>query len=89
MDYDSSQHKEHKRAEINCVRSVGGLDVQGRLTMNPVERNGLMQTLVDAQSRLDYLASALEGCDEEFIALLRSAGENIKSAIEQLASKKT
>ena len=56
--------------------------------MNATNREALIQALGECRRQLDYFASFLEGYDEEFIALLRSAAENIKSALELLASSK-
>jgi hypothetical protein len=55
-------------------------------TMNATKREALIQSLGECRRQLDYFVSFLEGYDEDFLASLRSASENIKSALERLAS---
>jgi hypothetical protein len=56
--------------------------------MNDTNREALIHALGECRRQLDYFASFLEGYDEEFLALLRSAAGNIKSALERLDSLK-
>jgi hypothetical protein len=58
------------------------------IVMNARNCEALIETLGECQYRLDYFASSLEDCDEEFIALLRSAAKAIESAVEELTSSK-
>jgi hypothetical protein len=53
--------------------------------MNATNRDALIQALTECRKQLDYFVSFLEGYDEEFMTLLRSAAGNIKSALERLA----
>jgi hypothetical protein len=54
------------------------------MTMNATNHDALIQALTECRKQLDYFASFLEGYDEEFMTLLRSAAGNIKSALERL-----
>jgi hypothetical protein len=65
-----------KRGELSWDISV--------MTMNATNRDALIQALTECRKQLDYFASFLEGYDEEFMTLLRSAAENIKSPLERL-----
>jgi hypothetical protein len=56
--------------------------------MNDTNREASIHALREYSRQLDYFVSFLEGYDEEFLALLRSAAENVKSALERLDSLK-
>lgn len=58
------------------------------IATNDTNREALIHALGEYSRQLDYFVSFLEGYDEEFLALLRSAAENIKSALERLDSLK-
>jgi DNA integrity scanning protein DisA with diadenylate cyclase activity len=54
--------------------------------MKATDRNALIQTLREYQRSLEHLVSTLDHSEQEAMALVQSAAQSIKSAVERLKS---